>query len=163
VAHGANVDDLNDYRPGMKAARALGIRAPLIEAGLGKKDVRSLAREMGISSWAKPAMACLATRIPYGTPITTTRLSMVERAEGFLLDRGLGQCRVRHHGDLARIELNQEDVARILPDDVRNRIVARFRDIGFRYVSLDLEGYVSGGMNRDVDADLISQHKGVSS
>lgn len=163
VAHGANLDDLNDYRPGMKAAQALGIRAPLIEAGLGKCDVRSLAREMGLDSWKKPAMACLATRIPYGTPITTTRLHMVERSEGFLSDVGLGQSRVRHHGDLARIELNGDDMARIMHGDTRNRIVARLRDIGFFYVTLDLEGYISGGMNRKVDPDLIFPNKGVTS
>ena len=163
VAHGANLDDLNDYRPGMKAAQDFGIRAPLIEAGLGKGDVRSLAREMGLSSWEKPAMACLATRIPYGTPITTTRLNMIERAEGFLVDVGLGQCRVRHHGDLARIELNEEDMARIMHRNVRNRIVARLMGIGFSYVTLDLEGYISGRMNRNVDLDLISRHKGVAS
>ena len=108
-------------------------------------------------------MACLATRIPYGTPITAARLHMVERAEGFLLDLGLGQCRVRHHGDLARIELNEADMARIMQDDTRNRIVARLRDIGFFYITLDLERYISGGMNRKVDPDLIFPDKGVAS
>ena len=148
VAHGANVDDLKDYRPGLRAAEEMGIKAPLLNAGLNKKDIRDLSKQMGLSSWDKPAMACLASRIPYGSPVTAEKLKMIDEAEAFLLEIGISQCRVRHHGSVARIEVESSDLRGIVTDDFRKDIVRKFRDIGFSYIALDLEGYVSGSMNR---------------
>ena len=151
VAHGANVDDLDDYRPGLRAAAEMGIMAPLSDAGLKKQDIRFLSREIGLDTWDKPAMACLATRIPYGNPITSEKLRMIEEAETFLLERGFGQCRVRHHGSVARIEVVSEELKMMRRDDLTKAIVNRFRDIGFCHISVDLEGYVSGSMNRAIN------------
>ena len=161
VTHGANRDDLDDYRPGMKAAQEMDIGAPLVAAGLGKAAVRSLAKEMDLDSWNRPAMACLATRIPYGTTITPERLRMVDQAETFLLNLGIERCRVRHHGTIARLELDPAGMARILKEDMRHLVVTRLRDIGFGHITMDLEGYVSGSMNRALDLDSESQLKGV--
>jgi uncharacterized protein len=148
VAHGANADDLQDYRPGLKAAEEMGILSPLSEAGLSKADVRSLAREMGLPQWDKPPMACLATRIPYESPITVEKLKMIEKAEAFLFDNGIMQCRVRHHGSVARIELDKAGQKAVMKDNLREAIIQEFRDIGFLHIAVDLEGYVSGSMNR---------------
>jgi uncharacterized protein len=148
VIHAANMDDLQDYRPGLKAAKEMGIMAPLVDAGLSKQDIRFLSREMGLSQWDKPAMACLATRIPYGSPVTPEKLKMIDEAETFLMDQGLRQCRVRHHGPVARIELDDAGLALIMGDDLRKKVVRRIREIGFLHVALDLEGYGSGRMNR---------------
>ncbi len=151
VAHGANVDDLTDYRPGLQAAKEMGVVSPLVDAGLKKEDVRFLAKEMGLVMWDKPTMACLATRIPYGDPITRESLQMIDEAETFLLERGLRQCRVRHHGPLARIEVEGEALKVIMEDNLRKAVVERFKEIGFVSVALDLEGYTSGSMNRMLD------------
>jgi uncharacterized protein len=148
VAHGANVDDLADYRPGFKAAKEMGIVAPLVEVGLHKEDVRFLAKDMGLAMWDKPAMACLASRIPYGSTITVEKLKMIEEAERFLQDRGIVQCRVRHHGPVARIELDRAGLDAIMEKGFRAAVVKRFREIGFFHISIDLEGYTSGSMNR---------------
>lgn len=148
VVHGANVDDLKDYRPGLRAAEEMGIKAPLLNAGLSKKDIRDLSKQMGLPSWDKPAMACLASRIPYGSPVTAEKLKMIDEAEAFLVERGISQCRVRHHGSVARIEVKSSELRRIVADDLRKDIVRKFRDIGFSYIAVDLEGYVSGSMNR---------------
>lgn len=153
VIHAANVGDLKDYRPGLEAARELGIMAPLVDAGLTKQDIRFLSKEMGLSQWDKPAMACLATRIPYGSSITPEKLKMIDEAEQFLLDRGFRQCRVRHHGSVARIELDESDLKVAMEDDVRKAIVRRFRELGFLHIGLDLEGHMSGSMNRMVGKD----------
>lgn len=153
VAHGANVDDLEDFRPGLRAAEELGIMAPLMDAGLRKEEIRLLAREMGLSQWDKPAMACLATRIPYGSTITEEKLRMIEASEGLLLERGFSPCRVRHHGSVARIEVEVPQLVSLLGDDHRNDIVRGFREIGFEHVALDLEGYVSGKMNRGIEME----------
>jgi uncharacterized protein len=153
VAHAANLDDLGDYRPGMRAAREMGIMAPLLDAGLTKQDIRFLSKEMGLSQWNKPAMACLATRIPYGSPITVEKLKMIEEAEAFLIERGFRQCRVRHHGSVARIEVEGSRISMLLGNDLREAVVQRFREIGFLHVALDLEGYVSGSMNRVIEKD----------
>ncbi|MEJ2725598.1 MAG: ATP-dependent sacrificial sulfur transferase LarE, partial [Deltaproteobacteria bacterium] len=112
IAHGANVDDLQDYRPGSRAAKEMAVLAPLVDAGLGKEEIRFLSREMGLSTWNKPSMACLASRIPYGDPITKEKLRMIEEAERFLAGCGLRQFRVRHHRDVARIEVNHIDMSR---------------------------------------------------
>ena len=151
VAHGANMDDLGDFRPGFKAAREAGMIAPLMEAGLGKGEIRFLAKEMGIESWNKPAMACLASRIPYGEPITVGALRMVDRAEEFLRDAGFEEVRVRHHGSVARIEVAPHRIKEIYMDPVKSDLIKTFRKIGFSHIALDLEGYEQGKMNRELN------------
>ena len=153
VAHGANVDDLGDYRPGFRAAEEAGMIAPLIAAGLSKAEIRFLAREMGLAEWDKPAMACLASRFPYGSTITEKGLKMVEEAEEFLLSEGFRGLRVRHHGPVARIEINPSDLGKIVSDHTRKAIVEKLRGIGFEHIALDLEGHISGKMNRSIEAD----------
>lgn len=148
VVHGANAEDIGDFRPGLRAASRLGIRSPLAEAGLTKADIRRLSREMGLSTWDKPASGCLATRIPYGQPIDAGKLSMVAAAESVLRELGYGDCRVRHYGELASIEVPAADMASLMGHSCR--IVQAFRDIGFLYVSADLEGFASGRLNRSL-------------
>jgi uncharacterized protein len=148
IAHGANMDDLKDYRPGMLAAKEMGIISPLIGARLSKKEIRRLLEDMGLSQWDGPATVCLASRIPYGSPITSKKLKMVDEAEAFLLERGIGQCRVRHHGSVARIELPTSELPMIMKDDSRRAILQRLREIGFVYVAVDMDGYMPGSMNR---------------
>ena len=150
VAHGANMDDLTDYRPGLTAAKESGIMAPLMDAGLNKAEIRFLAKEMGLLEWDKPAMACLASRFPYGSPITEKGLQMVEDAETTLWDRGFWGVRVRHHGSVARIEIPAGDMERMMAGETRQEIVTRLRQIGFKHIALDLEGYAAGKMNRDI-------------
>jgi uncharacterized protein len=150
VAHAANTDDLDDYRPGSAAAEEMGLIAPLIKAQLNKEDIRFLSKEMGLPTWDKPSMACLASRIPYGDAITEQRLKMIEEAEMFLERRGFRQYRVRHHGTVARIEVDGNDIERITDASSRESIVEEFRRIGFDHVTVDLEGYVSGSMNREL-------------
>ena len=148
VAYAANLDDLSDYRPGMEAAMEMGIIAPLVDARLTKEEIRFLSKEMGLPTWDKPAMACLASRIPYGKPITTRKLKMVEEAEDVLADQGFRQYRVRHHGSIARIEVAGSEIKNITESELRKNIVEKFRQIGFHYITIDLEGYFSGSMNR---------------
>ncbi len=148
VVYGATQDDLGDYRPGMRAARECGARAPLLEAGLGKSEVRELSRRMGLPTWDKPALACLASRFPYGTPITTAHLRQVNAAEDFLRrELGLRQLRVRHHDAVARLEVEPKDMARFLEENTRQRVVAALKELGYTYVTLDLAGFRSGSMN----------------
>ncbi len=147
VVEGSNLDDLADYRPGKRALEELGIRSPMLEAGLGKGDIRAKSRELGLPTWDKPSMACLASRFPYGMEITVAGLAMVRAAEDHLAARGFRVYRVRHHGDTARIELPEEELPRLLAGDLRREVVATFRTIGFRYVTVDLDGYRSGSMN----------------
>jgi uncharacterized protein len=154
IAHGANVDDLGDYRPGYAAALEMGIEAPLIDAGLTKTDIRTLSRRMGLETWDKPAMACLVTRIPYGTPVTLERLRQVERAEEALFDLGFGSCRVRYHGEVARIEVTPADIPRFLEVGLRRTVADKLRAVGFLHVALDLEGYRQGSMNLSLTVDL---------
>jgi uncharacterized protein len=145
VIEGTNASDVHDYRPGLKALKELGIRSPLMEAGLEKSEIRTLSKRMGLPTWDQPAMACLASRFPYGAEITPEVLRQVECAEEVLMDAGYRQVRVRHHGDVARIELAPADVVRLAanPGDV----VAKLKALGFRYVTLDLQGYRTGAMN----------------
>lgn len=145
VVEGSNYDDLGQHRPGLRALRELGIRSPLTEAGLTKAEIRALSREMGLPTWDKPAQACLATRFPYGERLTLEKLERVEKAEEFLRSLGFGQLRVRSHGPLARIEVPGEDRARLLKS--ATPIVARLKELGYTYVTLDLEGYRSGSMD----------------
>ena len=157
VAHGANMDDFGDYRPGLKAAEEMGVAAPLVDAGMGKDDIRRFSREMNLNTWNKPSMACLASRIPYGTPITRSALNMVERAEDVILGLGFSTCRVRFHGRTARIEVDSRDMELLLKHEVRGKIVTQLKRIGFFHVAADLEGYVQGSMNRDLDSDVKGQ------
>jgi uncharacterized protein len=148
VIDGFNKDDEGDWRPGRKAAREHSVRSPLAEAGLGKADVRALAQSLGLEVWDKPALACLSSRFPYGTPITLELLRQVDRAEQAVRDAGFSICRVRHHGDVARIELPPEDIARAADAATRERIVRGVSAAGYAYVALDIGGYVSGNLNR---------------
>jgi uncharacterized protein len=154
VADGSNVDDEGDFRPGTKAAAQLGVRHPLREAGLTKADVRELSRELGLPTWDKPSFACLASRFPYGDSITREGLQQVAAAEQVLRDLGFRQLRVRHHGETARIEVGVEDLAEAVAPAKRDRIVSEFRKLGYSYVTLDLEGYRTGSMNRVLAAEI---------
>ena len=145
-AEGSNTDDLGDYRPGMKAIAELGILSPLRDAGLGKQEIRALSREIGLPTWDKPSHACLASRFVYGEPIDPGRLKMVEKAEEKLRSMGLRQLRVRLHGDLARIEVMPDKIPFLA--EKREAIAGYLRSLGFRYVTLDLDGFSSGSMNR---------------
>ena len=145
VVLGVNVDDLGDHRPGQRAAAERGARFPLVEAGLTKADVRALSRGLGLRTWDKPAAACLASRLPYGTPVTVSTLSSVAAAESALRALGFTRLRVRHYGDLARVELHADDLAVAVAR--RDRVVAAVRAGGYRYVTLDLEGLRSGNLN----------------
>lgn len=152
VVLGATVDDLGDHRPGMRAAREMDIHSPLLEAGLTKAEIRQLSREWGLPTWDKPSMACLASRIPYGTPITSQALQRVGAAESFLRDAfNLRQLRVRDHGPIARIEVEPQYVERLTREESRRRIVEEFRQLGYQYVTLDLAGFRSGSMNEVLD------------
>lgn len=148
VAHGANMDDMDDYRPGFKAAGEMGIVAPLVDAGMTKKDIRMLSKKMDLDTWDKPSMACLASRIPYGTPITSKILNMINRAEEFIISLGFISCRVRYHDEIARIEVNPGDFERLFDEKTRMAIISKFKEIGFLFISMDLEGYIQGSMNR---------------
>jgi len=145
VVDGANKDDEGDYRPGRKAARELGVVSPLSVAGVGKAEVRELAKYLGLPSWDKPALACLSSRFPYGQEITPEKLSQVARAEEFLRKEGFQQVRVRHHGEIARLEVGPEEMERAFA--LRDEISAELKDAGFLYVTLDLAGYRSGSLN----------------
>ena len=147
IVDGYNRDDEGDWRPGRKAAREHAVRSPLYDAGLRKADVRALAQKLGLAVWDKPALACLSSRFPYGTPITLELLRQVDRAEQAVHDAGFRACRVRHHGEIARIEVPPADVAAVTDPGRREQIVAGVRAAGYRYVTLDLGGYVSGGFN----------------
>jgi uncharacterized protein len=145
VLDGCNVDDLGDHRPGRVAAAEHRVRSPLIEAGLTKQEIRALSKELGLPTWDKPAMACLSSRIPYGTPVTVEALDQVGAAEAFLRGLGFRQMRVRHHGDVARIEVEADDLTGVL--EHRDRIIRRLKNLGYKYVTLDLSGFRSGSMN----------------
>ena len=147
VAEGSNMDDNGDYRPGLRAVEALSVKSPLRETGLWKAEIRELSREMGLSTWDKPSFACLASRFPYGDEITEEKLSLVERAEQFLLDKGFRQVRVRIHGNLARIEVSSDEFDRLMPEEARDEVVRKFREYGFLYIAMDLAGYRTGSMN----------------
>ena len=150
ILDGSNVDDLRDYRPGSRAASEFGVRSPLREAGFSKQEVRDCARMLNLPVWDKPSLACLSSRIPYGTRITRAVLNMVQQAEDRLRVLGLNQVRVRHHGDMARIEIDRNDFNKLLTDGVSERITADLKMIGYTYVCLDLEGYRTGSMNESL-------------
>jgi uncharacterized protein len=150
VANGVHLEDLGDFRPGLEAARELGIRSPLLEAEVEKADIRSLSRALGLPNWDKPADACLSSRIPHGTMITEDRLHQIEQAEAFLKQMGFSQVRVRYHQEVARIELPGEEIAKAMDPDLGRRIIAGLKAIGFTYITIDLEGYRQGSLNRDL-------------
>jgi uncharacterized protein len=154
IVSGTNTDDLGDFRPGLKAARNHKIvRNPLVEAGLSKLEIRTLAQEIGLPNWDKPAQACLSSRIPYGQTVTVEELNQIARAEEFLHSLNLQQVRVRHHGSVARIETDPQDMHKLLDDSVRNQIVEHLQKLGYSFVALDLAGFRSGSLN-----GLIKQH-----
>ena len=147
IANGTNVDDLGDFRPGLNAAKQYGVRSPLVEAELSKAEIRELSKGMDLPTWDKPAQACLSSRIPYGTIVTVEALTRIAQAEEFLHDLGIRQLRVRHHDNVARIEVEAADLLTLVDDAVRQRVVDKFREIGYSYVTLDLQGFRSGSMN----------------
>jgi uncharacterized protein len=147
LVYGATVDDLGDHRPGMSAARQRGVRAPLIDAGLGKAEIRELSRAFELPTWDKPAMACLSSRFPYGTPITAEKLRQVDRAESAVRALGFRNFRVRHHGEIARLEIAREETARLWEDGRADALVAQLGALGFIHVTLDLRGFRSGSLN----------------
>ena len=147
LAEGSNLDDMGDYRPGLAAIKELQVESPLRKAGLSKAEIRAISKELGLPTWDKPSCACLASRFVYGETITLEKLHMVDRAEEFLHDAGFRQARVRLHGNLARIELLPSDIALAADPVLRSRISQAFRELGFSYITLDLEGYRTGSLN----------------
>jgi uncharacterized protein len=148
IVDGSNADDLKDYRPGRKAAQEMGIHSPLAEAGLSKEEVRKIAKRYTLPNWNKPPFACLASRIPYGVKITTEKLRKIERGEDFLKKEGFSTVRLRDHGEIARIELGKEEISKILSPLMREKIAKKLRELGYLYITIDLEGYRSGSLNK---------------
>ena len=147
MVDGTNLDDLGDDRPGIKAAREWGVRSPLVEAGLSKAEIRTLAHDLGLSNWDKPAAACLSSRIPRGIPITREKLSRIEQAEAVLQAEGFRHYRVRDHGEIARIEVGQDELARLIEQERGLRVSRQLKELGFLFVTIDLEGYRPGGVS----------------
>jgi uncharacterized protein len=154
VVDGTNYDDISDHRPGMRALRELEIRSPLKEAMMTKEDIRYFSRKMSLKTWNKPSFACLASRFPYGKEITREKLSIVDKAERFLRGLNFKQVRVRHHGQIARIELERDNIETLVSKELMNKVVKKFKELGFLYVTLDLEGYRSGSMNEPLKKDV---------
>ena len=152
VVYGANLDDTGDYRPGMQAAKQMGARAPLLEAEMGKREIRAVSRFLGLETWDKPAFACLSSRIPYGERVTEEKLHQIDQAEVLLSEEGFRQVRVRHHGEIARIEVPPADLPRFFADGRNERVTRGLKALGFRYVTLDLMGYRSGSLNEGLSS-----------
>jgi uncharacterized protein len=159
VADGANLDDMEDYRPGLEASKELGVKSPLKEAGMTKKDVREASKMLNLPNWNKPAYACMSSRFPYGQSITEEKLKMVSEAEKYLRGLGLEQFRVRHHETIARIEVLPEDIHILTHSPTRDELLGKFKKIGFTYVTLDLEGYRSGSMNEVLSTGATQNHQ----
>ncbi len=156
VANGANADDAGDYRPGTQAAEEHRVRSPLLECGINKAEVRQLAADWGLPIWDKPAMPCLASRVAYGEEVTPERLAMIDRAERLLRDQGLRNVRVRYHkGDLARLEVPPAELGRLVEEPARRTLVEGLKDLGFRFVTIDLEGFRSGSLNALVPLEVL--------
>lgn len=147
IAEGSNIDDNGDYRPGLQAVAEAGVKSPLREAGLTKEEIRILSKELGLPTWKKQSFACLSSRFVYGETITKEKLGMVDRAEQLLLDFGFHQTRVRIHGNLARIEILPEEFKKLMEEEIRSEVVKKFKEYGFSYVTMDLQGYRTGSMN----------------
>ena len=154
IVDGSTVDDLDDYRPGRQAAKQHAVRSPLIEIGLNKNEVRELSRRATLPTWDKPASPCLSSRIAYGTTVTIERLQKVDRGEEILREFGFREFRVRHHDTLVRLEISTADMDRVLQKDVIDQLAARFRELGFKYVTLDLHGFRSGSMNEALPVNI---------
>ena len=147
VVDGNNLDDTGDYRPGRQAGRELEIRSPLIEASLNKEEIRELSRRLGLETWDQPASACLSSRIPYGSAVTVEKLRMIDQGEEIMRALGFSQTRVRHHGDLARIEIARDEMPKALNVEIFDRLSREFKCIGFRFVAIDVDGYRTGALN----------------
>lgn len=158
VVNGVNADDLADFRPGLRAASEHGVSAPLAECGITKAEVRALARAAGLAVHDKPASPCLSSRVPYGEAITPEKLARIDAAETLLRALGFRECRVRHHGDVARIEVPADRIARLAEPDLRERVERGLRDLGYRYVTLDLRGFRSGSLNEVVVGEALARH-----
>ncbi|HBZ02428.1 MAG TPA: ATP-dependent sacrificial sulfur transferase LarE [Lachnospiraceae bacterium] len=150
AAEGSNMDDLGDYRPGLRAVEELSVKSPLREAGLTKSEIREISKAMGLPTWSKPAYACLASRFVYGEEITEEKLHMIDMAEQFLIEHGFYEERVRMHGNIARIEVPAKDIPRLASDEIREEVYKRFKEIGFLFVTLDMRGYKLGSMNETI-------------
>lgn len=161
IADGTITDDTGDFRPGMRASSEKNVRSPLLEAGLSKTEVREISKHLGLPTWDKPSFACLSSRFPYGTGITRESLAQVDNAETLLRDLGFRFFRVRFHDErTARIEVGQEELRRLLDDDLRNRVVSHLKQLGFTYVTLDLQGYRTGSMNETLTVEARKQYGG---
>ncbi len=147
ILDGSNADDTQDWRPGRRASSELGVISPLVDAGLSKKEIRDISRSLGLSTWNKPATPCLSSRFPYGEKITADALQQVNRAEYFIRSFGIKELRVRHHSDTARIEINPDEFPLIMDEGIRNKITAHLKSLGYKYVTLDLQGFRSGSLN----------------
>lgn len=147
ICDGVNVDDLGDFRPGRQAAKEAGVLSPLVECGITKAGVRELSRRAGLPTWNKPASACLSSRIPYGMEVTVEKLNVIEQGEDILRELGFKIFRVRHHGDIVRLEFGQEELPRAMTVEMAERLTREFKALGFKYVTLDLEGYRTGALN----------------
>lgn len=150
AAEGSNMDDLGDYRPGLRAVEELSVKSPLREAGLTKSEIREISKAMGLPTWSKPAYACLASRFVYGEEITEEKLHMIDMAEQFLIEHGFYEERVRMHGNIARIEVPAKDIPRLASDEIREEVYKKFKEIGFLFVTLDMRGYKLGSMNETI-------------
>lgn len=150
ILEGSNIDDMKDYRPGLAALQELEIKSPLRDAKLSKEEIRTLSKSQGLATWNKPAYSCLATRIPYGEIITKEKLEMIEQAENYLIELGFSQMRVRHHGVLARIEIEREEMKKFYDDKIQKKVYQYFKQLGFLYTALDLNGYQMGNMNQQL-------------
>jgi uncharacterized protein len=157
IAYGVNLDDQGDFRPGQRAARDHHVAAPLLDAGLTKQDIRNLARDGGLRVWEKPASACLSSRIEYGRPVTREALSVIEQGEDALRALGFRQYRVRHHGEIVRIEIAREELSRALAPAMAAEFTRIFKALGFKFVTLDLEGFRSGSLNTLLPADQLAK------
>ncbi len=157
LADASNTDDEDDYRPGRRAAKEFSVKSPLIEVGMTKQDIRRYSRRLGMTSWDKPANPCLASRIPYGCKITRNKLEMIQRAEMFLRRAGIRTVRVRHHGKLARIEVLQKDIKKLLGKKLRAKVIDYLKELGFTWITIDLEGYRQGSLNEILPEKGINQ------
>ena len=155
IVDGTNLDDLKDHRPGLKAADEWGVRHPLVEAEMTKEDIRRFSRELNLPTWDKPSSPCLSSRFPYGTEINLERLKRVGACEVFMKERGFREFRVRYHGDLARIEVAQNEIDRLFDKSMREAIVKRFKEVGFNFISLDLQGFRSGSLNEALQKQTV--------
>lgn len=159
VVDGNNLDDTADYRPGRQAGRELEIRSPLIEAGLNKEEIRELSRLQDLPTWDQPASACLSSRIPYGSPVTPAKLRMIDQGEEIMRALGFRQCRVRHHGEMARIEIARDELPRALNMETFDRLSREFKKIGFRFVAIDVDGYRTGALNETLTQISVPSRK----